>query len=138
MHVTATGLAAGVHSLSARRLTTSAHGGAFLESLALNETMRQAASIDEPLNFAHFRDRGGPLRMRPVCRGGSSRRDSTMRIWVVPLSSLSVPLVLVGLLLDQNIEETKSRCYSPGLIVDHSSPSTSRPPRRWGGGADHC
>jgi len=59
VHVTDTGLAAGVLSLSARQLATSAQGGAFVESFVLNEAIRQAASIDEPLTFAHFRDRSG-------------------------------------------------------------------------------
>jgi len=59
VHVTDTGLATGVLSLSALQLATSAQGGAFVESFVLNELMRQAASIDEPLTFAHFRDRSG-------------------------------------------------------------------------------
>lgn len=59
VHVTDTGLAAGALSLSARRLATSPLGGAFIESFVLNELMRQAASIDEALRFAHFRDRSG-------------------------------------------------------------------------------
>ena len=59
VHVTDTGLAAGVLSLSAQRLATSAMGGAFLESFVVAELTRQAASIDEALIFAHFRDRSG-------------------------------------------------------------------------------
>jgi uncharacterized protein len=59
VHVTDTGLAAGVLSLSAHRLATTAMCGAFLESFVLAELMRQATTIDEALTFAHFRDRSG-------------------------------------------------------------------------------
>jgi uncharacterized protein len=59
LHVTDTGLAAGVLSLTAERLATTAMGGGFLESFVLNELTRQAATIDEALVFAHFRDRSG-------------------------------------------------------------------------------
>jgi len=59
VHVTDTGLAAGVLSLSAQRLSAAAMGGAFLESFVLAELMRQATAIDEALTFAHFRDRSG-------------------------------------------------------------------------------
>ena len=59
VHVTDTGLATGVLSLSAQRLSTAAMGGAFLESFVLAELMRQATAIDEALTFAHFRDRSG-------------------------------------------------------------------------------
>jgi predicted AAA+ superfamily ATPase len=59
VHVTDTGLAAGVLSLSAQRLATAAMGGAFLESFVVAELTRQATTIDEALLFAHFRDRSG-------------------------------------------------------------------------------
>ena len=59
VHVTDTGLAAGVLSQSAPRLAAAAFGGAFLESFVLNELLRQATTIDEALTFAHFRDRSG-------------------------------------------------------------------------------
>ena len=59
VHVTDTGLAAGVLSLSAERLASAAFGGACLESFGLNELLRQATTIDEALTFAHFRDRSG-------------------------------------------------------------------------------
>ena len=59
LHVSDTGLAAGALSLSAQRLATSSLGVAFLESFVLNELMRQAATIDEAIAFAHFRDRSG-------------------------------------------------------------------------------
>ena len=59
VHVTDTGLAAGVLSISAQRLATAPIGGAFLESFVLAELMRQATTIDEALTFAHFRDRSG-------------------------------------------------------------------------------
>ena len=59
VHVTDTGLAAGVLSLSAHRLATAAMGGAFLESFVVAELTRQATTIDEALTFAHFRDRSG-------------------------------------------------------------------------------
>ena len=59
LHVSDTGLAAGALALSAQRLATSSLGGAFLESFVLNELMRQAATIDEAIAFAHFRDRSG-------------------------------------------------------------------------------
>lgn len=59
VHVTDTGLAGGVLSLSAQRLASSTMGGAFVESFVVNELMRQATTIDEALTFAHFRDRSG-------------------------------------------------------------------------------
>lgn len=59
VHVTDTGLAAGVLSLSALRLANAAVGGAFVESFVVAELTRQAATIDEALTFAHFRDRSG-------------------------------------------------------------------------------
>ena len=59
VHVTDTGLAAGVLSLSAQRVATAAMGGAFLESFVVAELTRQATTIDEALTFAHFRDRSG-------------------------------------------------------------------------------
>lgn len=59
VHVTDTGLAAGVMSLSAQRLATTAMGGALLESFVVAELTRQATTIDEALTFAHFRDRSG-------------------------------------------------------------------------------
>ena len=59
VHVTDTGLAAGVLSLSAQRLATAAMGGAFVESFVVAELTRQATTIDEALTFAHFRDRSG-------------------------------------------------------------------------------
>jgi predicted AAA+ superfamily ATPase len=59
VHVTDTGLAAGVLSLSAQRLAAAALGGAFLESFVVAELTRQATTIDEALTFAHFRDRSG-------------------------------------------------------------------------------
>ncbi|HQZ35771.1 MAG TPA: DUF4143 domain-containing protein, partial [Ilumatobacteraceae bacterium] len=59
VHVTDTGLAAGVLSLSAQRFATAAMGGAFLESFVVAELTRQATTIDEALTFAHFRDRSG-------------------------------------------------------------------------------
>ncbi len=59
VHVTDTGLAAGVLSLSAHRLATAAMGSAFLESFVVAELTRQATTIDEALTFAHFRDRSG-------------------------------------------------------------------------------
>ncbi len=34
-------------------------GGSFLESFVVNELLKQAAVIDEPLVLAHFRDRSG-------------------------------------------------------------------------------
>jgi predicted AAA+ superfamily ATPase len=59
VHVTDTGLAAGVLSLTASRLAVEPVGGSFLESFVLNELTRQATAIDEALTFAHFRDRSG-------------------------------------------------------------------------------
>jgi len=59
VHVTDTGLAAGVLSLSAHRLATAPIGGAFFESFVVAELMRQATTVDEALTFAHFRDRSG-------------------------------------------------------------------------------
>ena len=59
VHVTDTGLAAGVLSLSAQGLATAAIGGGFLESFVVAELTRHATTIDEALTFAHFRDRSG-------------------------------------------------------------------------------
>ncbi len=44
VHVTDTGLAAGVLSLSAQRLATAPMGGAFLESFVVAELTRQATT----------------------------------------------------------------------------------------------
>jgi len=41
---------------SAKRLASTALGGAFVESFVLDELTRHAASIDEALTFSHFRD----------------------------------------------------------------------------------
>jgi predicted AAA+ superfamily ATPase len=56
VHVTDSGLASGVLSLSAQRLGSSAMGGAFLIP-SCAQLMLQATAIDEALTFAHFRDR---------------------------------------------------------------------------------
>ena len=57
LYVADTGLGAAAIQLDAGRLAAGAVGGAFLESLVVNELVKQAAVIDEPLTLAHFRDR---------------------------------------------------------------------------------
>lgn len=59
LHVTDTGLAASALGMDARRLSQSPLGGAFVESFVLAELWKQAAVIDEPIMFSHFRDRSG-------------------------------------------------------------------------------
>lgn len=59
LHVTDTGLAAAALGMDARRLSQSPLGGAFIESFVLAELWKQAAVIDEPIMFSHFRDRSG-------------------------------------------------------------------------------
>lgn len=77
VHVTDTGLAAGVLSLSAKRLATAAMVGAFVESFVVAELTRQATTVDEALTFAHFRDRSGVevdiIIERPDAACGPSR-----------------------------------------------------------------
>jgi predicted AAA+ superfamily ATPase len=58
-HVTDTGLAAAALGMDARRLSQSPLGGSFIESFVLAELWKQAAVIDEPIMFSHFRDRSG-------------------------------------------------------------------------------
>ncbi len=59
LHVTDTGLAAAALGMDARRLSQSPLGGSFVESFVLAELWKQAAVIDEPIRFSHFRDRSG-------------------------------------------------------------------------------
>jgi hypothetical protein len=59
LHVTDTGLAAATLGMDARRLSQSPLGGSFVESFVLAELWKQAAVIDEPIRFSHFRDRSG-------------------------------------------------------------------------------
>lgn len=59
LHVTDTGLAAAAIGVDAGRLSQSPLGGAFVESFVLAELWKQAAVIDEPILFSHFRDRSG-------------------------------------------------------------------------------
>jgi predicted AAA+ superfamily ATPase len=59
LYVTDTGLGATAIQLDGRRLAASAIGGGFLESFVVNEIVKQAAAIDEPLTLAHYRDRSG-------------------------------------------------------------------------------
>jgi uncharacterized protein len=59
LHVTDTGLAAAALGMDARRLSQSPLGGSFVKSFVLAELWKQAAVIDEPVTFSHFRDRSG-------------------------------------------------------------------------------
>jgi len=59
LHVADTGLAAAALGVDAGRLSRSPLGGAFVESFVVGELMKQAAVIDEPIMFSHFRDRSG-------------------------------------------------------------------------------
>ena len=59
LHVTDTGLAAAALGMDAHRLSQSPLGGSFLESFVFAELWKQAAAIDEPIMFSHFRDRSG-------------------------------------------------------------------------------
>ncbi len=59
IHVTDTGLAAAAIAADGQRLASGQLAGLFLESYVVSELMKQAILIDEPLTFAHFRDRAG-------------------------------------------------------------------------------
>jgi len=59
LHVRDTGLAAMTLSANASKLSRLLIGGALVESFVVAELRKQAAVIDEPLMFAHFRDRSG-------------------------------------------------------------------------------
>ena len=59
IHVTDTGLAAAAIAADGHRLASGQLAGLFLESYVVTELMKQAILIDEPLTFAHFRDRSG-------------------------------------------------------------------------------
>ncbi|MGL5828458.1 MAG: DUF4143 domain-containing protein, partial [Angustibacter sp.] len=51
--------AASALGMAADRLATRPVGGMFLESFVYGELIKQASILDEPLSFAHFRDRSG-------------------------------------------------------------------------------
>lgn len=59
LHVTDTGLAAATLSADARKLGRLPIGGSIIESFVHSELRKQAALIDEPLEFAHYREVGG-------------------------------------------------------------------------------
>jgi uncharacterized protein len=59
LHPIDTGLAAASMNADARKLSRLPFGGALIESFVLSELRKQAAIIDEPLVFAHFRDHSG-------------------------------------------------------------------------------
>ena len=59
LHVIDTGLGASSIHADARKLSRLAFGGSLVESFVVSELRKQAAVIDEPLAFAHFRDHGG-------------------------------------------------------------------------------
>jgi hypothetical protein len=59
IHVTDTGLASAAIAADGHRLASGQLAGLFLESYVVTELMKQAILIDEPLTFAHFRDRSG-------------------------------------------------------------------------------
>jgi uncharacterized protein len=59
LHATDTGLATVALGADAEKLSKLPLGGALLETFVLTELLKQAAVIDVPLTFAHFRDRTG-------------------------------------------------------------------------------
>ena len=59
LHVVDTGLVASSIHADARKLSRLPFGGALVESFVVSELRKQAAVIDEPLSFAHFRDHSG-------------------------------------------------------------------------------
>jgi uncharacterized protein len=59
IHVVDTGLAAVAISADAAKLARLPLGGQLVESFVVTELRKQAAMLDEPLQFAHFRDRSG-------------------------------------------------------------------------------
>jgi uncharacterized protein len=59
LHVRDTGLAAMTLSADAGKLSRLPIGGPLVESFVVAELRKQASVIDEPLMFAHFRDRTG-------------------------------------------------------------------------------
>ena len=59
LHPVDTGLAGASLPADARKLSRLCFGGAFVESFVVSELRKQAALIDEPLTFAHFRDHSG-------------------------------------------------------------------------------
>jgi uncharacterized protein len=59
LHPVDTGLASASLSADARKLSRMPFGGALVESFVVSELRKQAAVIDEPLAFAHFRDHNG-------------------------------------------------------------------------------
>jgi uncharacterized protein len=59
LHPVDTGLAAASLNADARKLSRLPFGGALVESFVIAELRKQAAVIDEPLTFAHFRDHNG-------------------------------------------------------------------------------
>jgi uncharacterized protein len=59
LHVLDTGLAAASLNADARKLSRLPFGGSLVESFVVAELRKQAAVLDEPLSFAHFRDHGG-------------------------------------------------------------------------------
>lgn len=59
IHLTDTGLGAAAIGIDAKRMASGTLAGSFMETYILGELQKQAALIDEPLTFAHFRDRSG-------------------------------------------------------------------------------
>ena len=59
LHPVDTGLASASLSADARKLSRLPFGGPLVESFVVSELRKQAAVIDEPLVFAHFRDHTG-------------------------------------------------------------------------------
>ncbi len=59
LHPVDTGLAAASLLADARKLGRLPFGGGLVESFVVSELRKQAAVIDEPLMFAHYRDSGG-------------------------------------------------------------------------------
>jgi uncharacterized protein len=59
LHPIDTGLAAASLHADARKLSRLPFGGSLVESFVVAELRKQAAVIDEPLSFAHFRDHSG-------------------------------------------------------------------------------
>lgn len=59
LHLVDTGLASASISADARKLSRMPFGGALVESFVVSELRKQAAVLDEPLTFSHFRDHSG-------------------------------------------------------------------------------
>jgi uncharacterized protein len=59
IHFTDTGLVCAAMGFDAAKLARHAVGGQVAETFVLTELLKQAAVVDQPLSFSHFRDRTG-------------------------------------------------------------------------------